>query len=118
MTLRQKQSAFVHDIHTLLTWLFMNGYEITFGEAERTKEQQQIYVNKGLAKTMNSLHIKKLAIDLNIFQDGKLLSTKEEFEHVSLYWCSLSPFNDCGYFWGWDFRHFQRNEFTEVKRVK
>jgi hypothetical protein len=118
MNLREKQHLFVYDIHILLTWLFTNGYEVTFGEAERTKEQQQIHFNNGLTKTLNSLHLKKLALDINIFKDGILLSKKEDFRDIAHFWCSLSPFNDCGYWWDWDFRHFERREHKPVNRVK
>jgi hypothetical protein len=110
----------------LIIWCFENGYELTGGELLRTKEQQTLYfegltiikVNSNiklvkhdrLSKTMFSKHLKKLAIDLNVFRDGKLLSKKEDFKPIADYWRSLDKMNESGYDWGWDFSHFQRNE--------
>ena len=56
---------------------------------------------------MFSKHLSKLAIDLNLFKDGELLTKKEDFKLISEYWKSLNERNNCGYFWGWDFGHFQ-----------
>jgi hypothetical protein len=110
MTLRQKQSKFAWDVCKLLCWLFENDYEITFGEAERTKEQQAIYLEKKLTKTMNSQHLKRLAIDINIFKNNILLTKKEDYKLIADKWSELDKKNVSGYDWGWDFRHFQRND--------
>lgn len=110
MSRREKQEEFAVNLAKLIIWLNENGYTVTIGEVERSKEQQHIHVRNGKSKTLKSLHLKKLAADLNVFKDGKLLSEKEEFEVIANKWSSLSEYNESGFNWGWDFRHFQRNE--------
>lgn len=128
MTLREKQSIFALNISKLIIWAFDNGYEITLGESQRTNDQQLLYFmgyklfvcgsslklakTKKLSKTMYSLHKKKLALDLNVFKEGRLLNKydKELFKPLAEYWKSLHPKNTCGYYWNWDFGHHQMSE--------
>ena len=76
-----------------------------------TPEQQAIYFKSGRSKTMNSNHLKRCAIDLFVFKDGKLLSTKEEMQPIGNAWESLSKENRWGgNFSGFvDIPHFQRD---------
>lgn len=83
---------------------------VTGGELYRTPEQQQIYVNTGRSKTMNSNHLRRCAIDLNFFMDGKIVWDKAQLSPLGSYWESLSPKNR----WGGNFKslvdvpHFER----------
>ena len=107
MTLREKQSIFLKNVALLISWAFDNGFELTGGELQRTSEQQEVYVNEGLSKTMNSQHLKKLAIDLNLFVNGKYQRNREAYRALAEYWKSLHPDNVAGYDWGWDANHFE-----------
>ena len=123
MSLRKKQSIFAINFAKLIVFAYEQGYEATYGEGLRTKNQQTLYFKgytlveegsslklaktKPLSKTMSSFHLKKLAHDINLFKDGILLNDKESFKIISEYWKSLDPDNTCGYFWGWDLGHFQ-----------
>jgi len=123
MTLREKQSIFAKNICKLIIWTFDNGYEITLGEAYRTNDQQLLYfygytldsdenslklIKTGQkSKTMNSYHLSKCALDINLFIDGKYVSDKDSFKPLAEYWKTLHPNNVSGYDWGWDFNHFQ-----------
>lgn len=98
MTPRQRQSLFVRLVARLIEWSYANGYELTFGEAWRTPEQAKINAASG-AGISNSLHIDRLAIDLNLFRDGRWLSATEDFAPLGAYWKSLHE--DCR--WGGDF---------------
>lgn len=125
MTLREKQSVFSLNVAKLISFAYNNGYEITLGEVYRTIEQQYLYFwgyklsvifgslklvkTKQLSKTMDSRHLKKLAIDINLFKDGNLCEKKEDFKEIADYWKLLNENNDCGYYWGWDFGHFEMN---------
>lgn len=110
MSLREEQCKFTKDVNKLFTWAFSMGYEITLGEAFRTPEQQAIYFNSGRSKTMNSKHLQRCAIDLFVFKDGKLLTTKEEMQPIGNAWEGLSKENEWGGNWGFcDTPHFQRN---------
>lgn len=106
MKLGEHQEKFSRHLMALLARAFAAGYEVRIGEVFRTAEQQQIYVETGRSKTMNSNHLKKCAADLHFFMDGKLCYPKE----LGDYWESLDTLNRAGMFWkGFrDDPHFER----------
>jgi hypothetical protein len=110
MGLRAEQSAFVKDVTKLLVFIESKGIEVTFGEALRTIYQQKEYIRTGKSKTMHSKHLKKLAIDLNFFIDGKLSYSKKDLQEIGDYWESLNEKNSWGRNWKnfKDVPHFQR----------
>lgn len=110
MSLRNEQAKFSSDIVAFLSWALAAGYEISFGEAQRTPEQQAIYKKTGRTKTLDSQHLKKLAFDLFFFKDGKLLASKEEVQPLGNKWESMSAANSWGGNWNTfkDVPHFQR----------
>ena len=77
-SLRQKQSRFVRLIALLICEADRLGYELTFGDA---------YARKG--HMQGSLHYKRLAFDLNLFKNGKYLTTSKDHKPLGLYWESL-----------------------------
>lgn len=95
MSMVQQQHLFLHDVVRLLQFAWNKGYILTGGELFRTVEQQKIYLDTGRSKTMNSLHLKRCAIDLNIFKDGKLC-THEQIIPLGKYWEELDPINRWG----------------------
>lgn len=108
MKLSEKQAIFSLNVAKLIIQskeIF--DIDISLGEAYRTKEQQSIYYSRGLSKTLQSRHMSRLAIDINIFKDGKWLTEREDYKPLALIWKNLNPLNDCGYYWGWDFNHFE-----------
>ena len=107
MTLSQKQRKFPQLVASLIRWAYENGYEIVLGEAYRTKEQQSLYVATGKSKTMNSKHLRCLAIDINLFKNGEYLIETPDYKPLGDYWESLDPECVWGGDWGWDGGHFQ-----------
>lgn len=107
MTLREQQSKFVQLVAKLIEFAYTHDIELTFGEALRTPEQQQIYIDKGLSKTSNSKHLIKLAIDLNVFINGEYRTDKPSYQILGDFWKSLDPECIWGGDWGWDANHFQ-----------
>lgn len=107
MTLRQKQSIFLKNVAKLIAWAFDNGYELTGGELLRTDEQQAIHRKNGKSKVSRSKHQDKLAIDLNLFINGKYQTSNAAYKPLAEYWKSLHPNNRAGYDWGWDGNHFE-----------
>ncbi len=111
--LYKQQADFAKDVSKLILYIFESGYICTFGEAWRTEDQALIYFHnhKGIK---NSLHCKRLAVDLNLFSlDGKYISDSTKYARFGIYWESLSVFNK----WGGKFKnnfidgnHFQRKE--------
>jgi hypothetical protein len=102
MTLREKQSVFALNVSKLIAFAYGQGYELTMGEVLRTEAQQMIYVNMGRSKTVNSKHLQKLAIDLNLFKDGKILTMPAEYKPLGEYWVTLNSENRWGGDWDKD----------------
>ena len=75
MTLREKQSKFVRMVSDLIIFAYDHGYELTFGDAHAIGGHKK-----------NSLHYIRLAIDLNLFKDGKYLVSTEEHEPLGKFW--------------------------------
>jgi len=92
MTLRQKQSVFARLVASLIIKAYELGYEITLGEALRSPEEaaRLAKLKKGKGAISNSLHIIKLAVDLNLFKDNKFLSSTDSHKPLGEWWESLS----------------------------
>jgi len=96
MSLSQEQAAFLLDACKLIQYATEQGFMVTGGELARTPEQQAIYVKTGRSRTMESIHLKRCAIDLNFFKDGQLVYDKKILAPIGLYWESLNPNNSWG----------------------
>jgi len=111
MSLVKEQAAFLLDVTKLIRHATDIGFVVTGGELARTPEQQAIYFKNGRSKTMNSIHLKRCAIDLNFFKDGKIIWDKSTLAPLGQYWESLHVKNR----WGGNFSnlvdcpHFERN---------
>jgi len=111
MSLNTEQAAFLLDFCKLVQYATDQGFMVTGGELARTPEQQAIYFKTGRSKTMNSIHLKRCAADLNFFRDGKIIWDKAMLAPIGAYWESLNKANS----WGGngvklvDTPHFSRN---------
>jgi hypothetical protein len=108
MTLREKQSEFLIHVAHLIFYAKSIKIDVTFGEAWRSDEQQEIYIKQGKSKAKRSRHQDRLAVDLNVFIDGKYRTDREAYEPLAKFWKALHPDNVAGYDWGWDANHFER----------
>lgn len=118
-TLGQNQEIFAKHAAMLINKAIELGFGVRLGEVLRTPEQQKLYFNSGASKTMNSQHLKKLAIDLNLIIDGRLATYKETFA-LGKWWEALDPQNRWGGSWRGlveskqstfiDSPHFERQE--------
>jgi hypothetical protein len=75
-------------VSKLIQWSYEAGYELTFGEAYRTPEQAALNAKKG-SGISNSLHIQRLAVDLNLFKDGQYLTDSKLYTPLGEYWESI-----------------------------
>ncbi len=82
MTLREKQSKFARMIALLTQFAYQQGYEITFGDAWAKPADKRH--RKG------SCHYVRLAIDLNLFKDGKYLRATAAHTELGEFWESLT----------------------------
>ena len=96
MSLSTEQAAFLLDMCKLIQHATEQGFMVTGGELARTPEQQAIYVKTGRSKTMNSIHLKRCAMDLNFFKDGKIIWDKVILAPLGAYWESLNKANSWG----------------------
>lgn len=92
----KEQFEFLLDVCKLIAYAVSLGFVVTLGEALRTPEQQAIYVQTGRSKTLNSWHLRRLAIDLNFFLNGVLCYDLEKLRPLGEYWESLNPKNRWG----------------------
>lgn len=111
MTLQQKQSVFAQNVARLIIHVDAIGLACTIGEVLRTKEQAEIYEKEGKG-IKNSLHCKKLAIDLHLFSPhGVYLTDFTSYEPLGKYWESLHPANRWGgFFKRVDSVHFEMQD--------
>lgn len=99
MKLGEKQELFMRLLPNLIEQAHALGYQVRGGELERSKEVAKIYAAQGIGIS-NSLHFKKLAIDLHLFKDGVYLTKSEDHAILGQFWKSLHPL--CR--WGGDFK--------------
>ncbi|MEQ5318017.1 M15 family metallopeptidase [Providencia vermicola] len=88
MSMVDKQNRFTGMVAKLIIFAQENGYQLTFGEAFRTKEQAALNekAGKGISK---SLHTERLAVDFNLFKDGKWLTASSDHKPLGEYWESI-----------------------------
>lgn len=105
----QAQCEFLQDFAKLVMFANSRGYVLTLGEGWRPLEMQKIYVKTGRSRTMDSQHGKRLAADVNVFKDGKLIPA-HEFVELGEFWEKLHPKNRWGGRWKKlvDGPHFER----------
>lgn len=88
--MRSRQSEFVRMIGLLIQYATQQGYELTFGDAYR--DIRCSHWGPG------TFHAKRLAVDFNLFKDGRYLTETEDHRSLGEFWESI------GGSWGgrWD----------------
>jgi len=85
MSDRKPQSDFVRMLALLILYAYEKGYELTGGDLWAKTGHQH-----------NSMHYRRLAIDLNLFRDGVWLKDTADHEVLGKFWESLHPRNRWG----------------------
>lgn len=101
------QEEFAQQVSNLIRKASDLGYGVTFGEAWRTPEQAALNAKSG-AGISNSLHIERLAIDLNLFKDGAYITDDRGHRELGTWWKSIGP----RYRWGGDFTKRDFNHYS------
>lgn len=89
------------------------GYTVTYGEAWRTPQQAQWNADHGTG-IAHSLHLDRLAVDLNFFRAGVWITDGQQLKDVADWWKSLTSSNGGVYKWGGDIPapHQDGNHFS------
>lgn len=88
-TLGQKQRRFTRMIGQLIEYAYENGHELSFGDAYRDpRVHGQVGQRVGYSSA-NSLHKERLAVDFNLFKDGRFLTRTEDHRQLGEYWESI-----------------------------
>lgn len=98
MTLGEQQRLFTRLVGILIEYTYQQGYELSFGPTLRTQVEADKNAASG-AGISHSLHLISLAVDFNLFKDGKWLQETSDHVILGTYWKSLHPL--CR--WGGDF---------------
>lgn len=106
-TLREKQSRFAREAALLILKAYELGYEVTFGEFWRTPQQAKWNAERGIG-TATSLHIDRLAVDLNLFKDGRYITDGEGHTELGAWWKELKE----DHRWGGDFQKKDYNHYS------
>ena len=109
-TLSSKQIKFALNVSRLIRYAHILKIPVKITCLYRTPKQQKYLYDTGKSKTLNSYHLKGLAIDLAIIRGGKAIWSRESFEPLGRYWA-----DEIRGVWGgdWKFKdcpHFQYKE--------
>lgn len=86
MKLGPKQELFMRLLPRLIDHIHEEGYEIRGGDLFRDPRVfGHLGVKKGYGRS-RSVHKLKLAVDLNLFKDGKYLSSTEDHRELGEWW--------------------------------
>lgn len=105
-TLLQKQQDFTLMVAKLIEFAYQNGYRLSFGDAYRDpRVHGQVGQRVGYSSA-NSLHKERLAVDFNLFKDGRFLTRTEDHRQLGEYWESI------GGAWGGRFASPDGNHYS------
>ena len=107
MSLRSKQSEFARLVPRLIDKAYELGFEVTLGDAYRDPRVHGPMGSKRSYSHPNSAHKVRLAIDLNLFKDGRYITDNEGHTQLGAWWKTLHPEAR----WGGDFRDFNHYSF-------
>lgn len=85
MRLIERQQLFARLLPRLLDQAHSMGCAVTLGEAWRPPETARLYAQDGRGSA-NSLHVVRLAVDLNLFRDGAWLQSTEDHRPLGEWW--------------------------------
>ena len=112
MELIEKQIVFSQLLAKFIIELTAKGYGVTGGEWYRSEETCELYAKMGKG-IKNSLHTLRIAVDLNLFRNGRFLRLSEEYKQAGEIWEHYST-QDFNCAWGGRFLKPDGNHFSIV----
>lgn len=106
MKLGDAQKAFTLCIGDLIRHAYELGYELTFGDAYRDPRLHGSFGAAGGYGRSRSCHKVRLAVDFNLFKDGKYLTTTEDHRPLGEWWETQHPLAR------WGGRHNDGNHYS------
>jgi hypothetical protein len=91
MKLSERQRLFTKLLPRLIDFAYEQGYELTIGDAYRDPRVHGVIGMKVGYGHQNSNHKNRLAIDLNLFKDGKFLQETTDHTPLGEFWEALHP---------------------------
>lgn len=88
-TLRERQVEFAKQVPALINKAFELGYEVTLGDAYRDPRVHGNYGERKAYGESNSYHKLRLAIDLNLFKNGKFITDHTGHQQIGEWWESI-----------------------------
>lgn len=118
LSLHDKQARFSRLTADLIIEANSLGYEVTLGEAWRSQATAKYVPTKWNADRgkgiVDSLHILRLAIDINLFKNGKFLTNPQDYAPLGEWWEKQSDsVNGINCVWGGRFKKLKdANHFS------
>ena len=108
MTLGEKQRLFTKLISHLIKWAYVNGFELSFGDAYRDPRIHGALGRQVGYSSAQSNHKRRLACDLNLFIDGDYQTRTEAYRPLGEYWMGLHDLCE----WGGEGSRADGNHFS------
>ena len=107
----------VHPSLQILMKAALEESPLDFGITEglRTLETQKLYFENGKSQTMNSKHLKGLAVDIAVYVDGKVTWNLEHYKTVAAHIKKVALDLKIPIVWGGDWKSFIDGPHFELK---
>ena len=89
MTEGQMQRKFTQMVGKLIEYAYANGYELSFGDAYRDPRSHGKWGFKLGYSAAHSQHKRRMAVDFNLFRNGRYLVRTEDHRELGEFWESL-----------------------------
>ena len=119
--LSQKSLGKLEKVHPDMQELVKQAIELStidFGISEglRTEERQKLLFKQGKSQTMNSKHLKGLAVDVYAWKDGGVSWDFLDYEVINIAFTEASVRLSIPYVWGGSWKTFKDGPHFELVR--
>jgi len=111
VTLLQAQQRFASLVPRLIDRALFLGFQVTGAEWYRPDETAELYALQGRG-VKYSLHPLRLAIDLNLFADGRYLTSTEDHRPLGEWWERMGTAHGLPTRWGGTFTRPDGNHYS------